>query len=254
MNLKMNYKILLLSILIILNSCNTVQTTKNSEIQINRDVFVSKGFTLVYSEKFTKDKIISSKLDDRSLLIFQKNLKKNTTVKITNLLNKKYLIAKVSKNSTYPSFYNSVISSRIKNELEIDDGEPYVEIKEIHNNSAFVAKKAKTFDEEKNVATKAPVEEIKIKSLSGNEVNEKKKTNIQFKYIIKIADFYFEKSALQMIQRIKNNTTVNNVQISKLTTTKFRVFVGPFDNLNSLKEQFNAINTLQFENIEIIKK
>ena len=76
MNLKMNYKILLLSILIILNSCNTVQTTKNSEIQINRDVFVSKGFTLVYSEKFTKDKIISSKLDDRSLLIFQKNLKK----------------------------------------------------------------------------------------------------------------------------------------------------------------------------------
>ncbi len=57
-----------------------------------------------------------------------------------------------------------------------------------------------------------------------------------------------------MIKKIKNNTTVNNVEITKLSSTKFRVFIGPFDNLNSLKEQFNAINTLQFENIEIIKK
>ncbi len=250
----MNYKFIILSLLIIFNSCTTVPSTKNSEISIDRNVFVSKGFTLVYSDKLKKSKIISNKLDNRSLLIFQKNLKKNTTVKITNLLNKKYIIAKVSKNSSYPSFYNSVISSRIKKELEIDDREPYVEIKEIHNNSAFIAKKAKTFDEEKNVAAKAPVEEIKIKSLSGKETNIKKKTNIKFKYIIKIADFYFEKSALEMIKKIKNNTTVNNVEITKLSSTKFRVFIGPFDNLNSLKEQFNAINTLQFENIEIIKK
>ena len=49
-------------------------------------------------------------------------------------------------------------------------------------------------------------------------------------------------------------TTENNIEITKLSATKFRVFIGPFDDLNSLKEQFNAINTLQFENIEIIKK
>ncbi len=250
----MNYKFILLSILIILNSCTTVSSTKNSEILISRDVFVSKGFTLVYTDKLKQDKIISNKLDDRGLLIFQKNLKKNTTVKITNLLNKKYIIAKVSKNSSYPNFYNSVISSRIKKELEIDDEEPYVEIKEVHNNSTFVAKKAKTFDEEKNVAAKAPVEEIEIKSLSENKIKKRKKTNKKFKYIIKIADFYFEKSALEMIQKIKDKTTVNNIEITKLSATKFRVFIGPFDDLNSLKEQFNAINTLQFENIEIIKK
>ena len=57
-----------------------------------------------------------------------------------------------------------------------------------------------------------------------------------------------------MIQKIKDKTTVNNIEITKLSATKFRVFIGPFDDLNSLKEQFNAINTLQFENIEIIKK
>ena len=54
--------------------------------------------------------------------------------------------------------------------------------------------------------------------------------------------------------RKKAYAFVNNIEITKLSATKFRVFIGPFDDLNSLKEQFNAINTLQFENIEIIKK
>ena len=31
----------------------------------------------------------------------------------------------------YPFFYNSVISQRISQELEIDELEPYIEIKEI---------------------------------------------------------------------------------------------------------------------------
>tara|TARA_Y100000590_G_scaffold366092_1_gene425274 strand:+ start:6 stop:758 length:753 start_codon:yes stop_codon:yes gene_type:complete len=250
----MNCRILFLFLIIILNSCAPVKQENDSAAPIYTDPFVSKGFTLVYSEILKKNKTVSSSLDNRSLLIFQKNLKKNTSVKITNLLNKKYLIAKVSKKSNYPNFYNSVISSRIKNELEIDEKEPYVEIKEINYNSAFVAKKAKTFDEEKNVATKAPVDEIEIKTLSGTNVKKKKITDSKFSYIIKIGDFYFEKSAVEMIQKIKKETTINKVNLTKLSATKFRVFIGPFDNLNSLKAQFNAINILQFENIEIIKK
>ena len=57
MNLKMNYKFIILSLLIIFNSCTTVPSTKNSEISIDRNVFVSKGFTLVYSDKLKKSKM-----------------------------------------------------------------------------------------------------------------------------------------------------------------------------------------------------
>ena len=184
----MNYKILFIFFTVILSSCAPFKQ-QDVDSSVYKDAFISKGFTLVYSEKLKKNNIISDKLDDRGLFIFQKNLKNNTSVKITNLLNDKYIIGKVSKNANYPNFYNSVISSRIKNELEIDENEPYVEIKEIHNNSSFVAKKAKTYDEEKNVATKAPVDEIKIKSLSGTDIKKKKTTNKIFSYIIKIGDF-----------------------------------------------------------------
>jgi len=209
---------------------------------------------LVYTEDLYKEKLVKGKIEDRSLTIFQKNLKKNTKVKITNLINSKYIIANVGKKIEYPYFYNSVISNRISKELEIDELEPYVEIKELLEGSSFIAKKAKTFDEEKNVASKAPIDDIQIKDLSNNkkvkpEVNIKK-----FSYIIKIADFYFEKSADQMKTRVLTETSIKKVNIKKLSKNKFRVYLGPFNNLNSLKKSFNAINVLQFDSIEIIKK
>ena len=172
----------------------------------------------------------------------------------TNLLNSRYLVAKVGKKTIYPYFYNSVISKRISDELAIDETEPYIEIKEIIEGSSFIAKKAKTYDEEKNVADKAPVEDILIKNLGENSKKQKEIKNIKFSYIIKIADFYFKKSAEEMKKRIYKETPVKKINISKLSDTKFRVFIGPYDNLNSLKKSFNAINVLEFDSIEIIKK
>ena len=46
----------------------------------------------------------------------------------------------------------------------------------------------------------------------------------------------------------------NSSNIEKLSSTNFRFLVGPYNNLNSLKKSFNAINVLEFDSIEIIKK
>ena len=80
-----------------------------------------------------KKRIVSKKIDQRSLIIFNNKLKKDTDIKITNLLNEKYLIAKVGKSSKYPIFYNSVISERIATELDIDPDQPYVRVETINS-------------------------------------------------------------------------------------------------------------------------
>ncbi len=36
------------------------------------DPFINKGFSLIYNDKFYDNKIISKKIDERSLVIFQK--------------------------------------------------------------------------------------------------------------------------------------------------------------------------------------
>ena len=153
--------------------------------------FSNRGFTLVFDESLKKNKIINKKIENRSLIVFQRNLKKNTNVKITNLLNNKSILAKVGVNSRYPNFYNSVISKRIFKELELDKGEPYIEIVTVSSNSTFLAKKSKMFDEEKVVADKAPVEGISISDLSKDKKKNKKiKDKSEFKYIIKIIYFF----------------------------------------------------------------
>ena len=250
----MPYKILAFLLFIIFNSCVTVPVEKKDISATPKSFFVSKGFTLVYNENLYKEKLLKRKIEDRSLTIFQKNLKKNTKVKITNLINSKYIIANVGKKVEYPYFYNSVISRRISKELELDILEPYIEIKEIIQGSSFIAKKAKTYDEEKNVAEKAPVEQIQIKELSDNSKKKIEINKEKFNYVIKIADFYFEKSADQMKSRISDETSIKDVNINKLSPTKFRVFLGPFEDLNSLKKSFNAVNILEFDTIEFIKK
>ena len=56
-----------------------------------------------------------------------------------------------------------------------------------------------------------------------------------------------------MQKRIKDELNLNSSKISKISNTNFRVYLGPFDNLESLKNAFDGITPLNFENIEIIK-
>ena len=76
-------------------------------------------------------------------------------------MNGKTIIAEViSNNVVFSDFYNSVITQRIVEELSLNLKEPYIDLVLISQNSTFIAKKAKTFAEEKNVAEKAPVDGI----------------------------------------------------------------------------------------------
>ena len=252
----MNYKIILFILtFFILAGCNQDIQNKNSIKFSPEQKYKNTGFTLVYNNKLRKEKKISKRIDNRALIIFHKNLKKDSFVKITNPLNQKTIIAKVISNKVkFPEFYNSVITMRIAEELTLNLNEPYIDLILISQNSTFIAKKAKTFDEEKNVAEKAPVDGIKIDIISDTKTKNKKiiKDSI-FKYSIKIADFYYKDSAETMINRIISETSITDPSIKKLSNTKYRVLLGPFNDIKKLEESFNNIKLLNFENLEILK-
>ena len=126
----MNYKKLIL--FLFLFSCTIPEKTEIKQNIIFDKTFSNTGFSLVYNKNLKKQKKISSSINEKSLIIFQKNLKENTPVKITNLENNKSVVAIVGVDAEYPSFYNSVISKRIALDLEIDSKEPYVEIKTLN--------------------------------------------------------------------------------------------------------------------------
>jgi hypothetical protein len=246
-------KLLILCCFILLNNCSATILTKNKSSGSLDNPFINKGFSLIYSNKLYDNKVISKKIDERSLVIFQKNLKINTIVKITNILNNKSIVGTVGSNADYPLFNNAVLSARIADEISLNEYEPYVEILEVLEDAVFVAKRAKTFEEEKKVANKAPVNNINISDLNIKETNTKNELSKKFSYEIKIADFYFNDTALLLVDRIVKDTTIKNAKIKKINEKKYRVYAGPFNNINSLQKSFNDISILEFENIEIIK-
>jgi len=251
----MNYKSILIVFFIFLVGCEQNNLKKDV---VNREImskYKNSGFTLVYDPVLKKEKKISKKIDNKSLFIFHKNLKKNSFVKITNPINQKTVIAEVISNKvSFSDFYNSVITSRIADELSLNLNEPYIDLVLISQNSTFIAKKAKTYNEEKKVAEKAPVDGIQIDNLGDvNQLkNEAKKDNI-FSYSIKIADFYYKDSAKNMSDRIIDETNITNPVIKTISNTKYRVLLGPFNDIKKLEDSFNEIKSLDFENIEILK-
>ena len=251
----MNFKkILFVLSILFLVSCNQFDKNNKSLVYISDQKYSNTGFALIYGDKLKKQKKISKKIDGRSLFIFHNKIKKNSFVKITNPANDKSIIAEViSNNVKFSDFYNSVITKRIAEEISLDPNEPYVDLVLISNNSTFVAKKAKTFEEEKKVAEKAPVDGITIDNLGKEKDKIIKIKKKKFIYSIKIADFYYIDSAENMINRIQDETNIKNSLIKKLSETKYRVLIGPFNDIKKLEKSFNEIKILNFENIEILK-
>ncbi len=230
----------------------TLETNKKEDL-INI-VYSNKGFALIYNED--EDNSLEYKLDNSSINILSPKLPNGTPVRITNIINGKSLITVVQNKTVLPIFYNSVISNRIVSELSINPDEPYIFIETINSNNLYVANDVKTFDEEKEVANKAPVEDIMIQNISIK--TEKKESNSEnfvtnFNYIIKFADFYFEDSAIMLKNRLFEEYNIENILIKKLSQNNFRVYKGPYKDFEKLKKGFLNIENLEFDSIEIIK-
>ena len=234
-----------------MSCCNQYDQKNSKKLEIKIDKkYRNSGFALIYNENLN-----IKKLEDRSLNIFHGNLKKRSLVKITNPNNGKSLIAEVKSNRVnFSKFYNSIISKRIAETLEVDPSEPFVELTLVTKDSTFVVQKARTFEEEKEVAEKAPIDGIKISNLNADN-NKKKKNSSKknFLYSIKIADFYYKKTAQLMINRIVTETSLKKPKIQELSKNNYRVLIGPFNDINLLKNSFEKMNSLYFENMEIIR-
>jgi len=248
----MNYKfyILLVSSLLLFSCDQSINNNLKKISFESENRYTNKGFALIYNT----DLLNIKELENRSLDIYHNSLKKRSIVKIINLENGKFLMAVVKSNKIeFSNFYNSILSPRIAQELELNHKEPYVQIILVAKNSTFIAKKAKTFDEEKIVAEKAPVDGIQINDLNETKVKKKKIKAKIFSYSIKVADFYYKDTALNMTTRIKNETSIHNLSIRELSKTKYRVLIGPFNDIKTLRDSFEKMNYFKFENLEIIK-
>ena len=247
--MKLN-KILIFPILIYLYSCAGYENNKALKVD-NKIYHTSSGFALVYEDSLYEDKIVNKKINSNDILVLHTTLKTNTPIRITNLSNSKYIDTKIYKRANYPKIFNVVISKKVAALLELDSENPLVEIIELKKNRTFIAKEGNTFEEEKNVANKAPVDEIKMNDLIQSDTMKNEKVTKKEKFIIVISDFYYRDSAVSLKKDLSKKITLDNIYIRKINNTKYRLLVGPFENFNALKTTYISLNNLGFESLNI---
>ena len=249
----MKKTILILIYTLLLNSCadyNVSKTKKDKE----KLYFSSKGFALIYEDSLYKQKVIRKKISNGNIQVMHNSLKVNTPVKIINPENSKIIETIIYKKTNYPIIFNAVISEKIATILELDSDNPYIELIEMKKNKKFIAKESNTFEEEKNVAEKAPVNEIEMDDLTLEKSKVEKKKLKRKKFILVVNDFYFEDSANNLKINLVEKTKMNNFSVKKINNNKYRLLVGPFENFNALKDTYISLNNLGFGNLDIYRE
>ena len=218
----------------------------------NRKPYNSTGFAYIYNDGDYEAKIISKKLVNSELQISHKDLRPGTLIKLINPKSKGYLVLKNSKKTKYPDFYKILISKAVAEKLNIDNELPIIEILEIKKNKSFIAEKAKIYQEEKKISSKAPVTSVVIANISKKKpVNlETIKENI---YIL-VASFYSNEAANILKLRITKevpNYDDDKLVIKKKSHKEFEVLSGPYKSINLLKNDYIVLKNFGFEELDI---
>ena len=245
--------ILFLILSLQLYACADSQRVKTI-IDKEKHYFSSSGFALVFENNLYVQKVVNRKLNNDHIVVMHSVLKRGTPVKIINPENSKIVETKIDKKANYPKIFNVVISKKVASILELNIDNPYVEIIEVKKNRTFIAKESNTFEEEKKVADKAPVEKIKMNILTNDETKIKEKLVREYNYILIINDFYYLDSAHNLKKELSKKIKTDNFKIKKINNKKYRLYAGPFKNFNALKTTYISLNDLGFENLNIYKE
>lgn len=228
-------------------SCSTHYTKLD-----NRKPYNSTGFAYIYNEYDYVNKKLKKKLNNELLQISHKDLKAGTLIKLINPKSKETLVLKNFKNIQYPDFYKIIITKPVAIKLNINEELPLIEVLEIKKNKSFIAEKAKIFQEEKKISSKAPVTSVKIANISKKKANIEK-INSNNIYIF-IASFYTNEAANLLKQRIITEIPkydVNKLKIKKKNSKEFEVLSGPYKSINLLKNDYIDIKIFGFEELDI---
>ena len=240
----MKYSFLIFCLL--LSSCETINTNKYEKSVLN-----SKGFAYIYSSKDYENKVIKKKINSDDMIIGHNSIKRGVLLKITNPNNGKNIILKNSFRLDYPDFYKILITESISKKIGLNENFPYVEVDEIKKNKSFVAKKAETHDEEKQLQVKAPVEKIKINNISKSIT---KKSIKEPQFVIILGNFYSLESAKLLKKRVKTDSELlknKKISIIKKNKHNFEVFLGPYKTIKMIKNDYIALKKIDFDEVDV---
>ena len=219
---------------------------------ITKKNYTSKGFAYIYNDLDYEEKIIKGKMNNNIMQISHQNLRTGALIKVINPKNKESVVLKNVKRIKYPNFYKILITEPVAQKLKLNLDLPLLEIIEIKKNKSFVAEKAKIYNEERKIPSKAPVDSVVISNISKNK--SKKTIKKPEKIFVHIASFYSIETARFLVKRITDELVeldVKKLKIRKINNKETQVILGPYTSVNLLKNDYIKLQKFGFEELDI---
>ena len=230
-------------------SCSSHLTTLNK-----KQPYVAKGLAYIYNDNDFNKKIIKGKLNNNIMQISHQYLKTGTLLKISNPKNKETIVLKNLKRVQYPDFYKILITRPVAEKLDLNTELPILELIEIKKNKSFIAEKAKIYNEEKKISSKAPVATVQISNISKDKSKENKSKKSYDKIFIHIATFYSINTAKFLKERIIKEVSSldqKKLKIKIINSKETQVILGPYTSVNLLKNDYIRLRNYGFEELDI---
>ena len=214
--------------------------------------YSSKGIAYIYNDYDFNEKIIKGRMNNDKIQISHQNLRTGTLIKIINPKNNETLVIKNIKRIKYPDFYKILITKPVAEKLNLDPNLPLLEIVEVKKNKSFVAEKAKIYNEEKKIPSRAPITSVQISNISKNK--SKITTDEAEEIFIHVASFYSFDTAKFLEKRIKNEVKdleIKKLKVKKINSKETQVILGPYNSINLLKNDYIKLQNFGFEELNI---
>ena len=171
-------------------------------------------------------------------------LPSGTLVRVVNHQNNKSIVIRTSAQSPKLSSRIIFIPKKIYKKINLNEDLPFVRVISLRENKKFIAKKAKTYEEEKRVKGKINFNKVEIVNLNDNSDNEKK-------IYINYGPFYFQTYADGLYKILTLNLKNTKILFKDYKPKKHIISIGPIRNLKEYDELHKNLGALGLIGYEV---
>jgi len=196
-----------------------------------------------------------------------------SNVRVTNVENRRSMIVRVNHRGAYSNTNIIELSDVVFNKLDLKDDGNLIKIRLISDNETFVLGEAKTYNAEKKILSSAPINGVSIINIDSDNPTEnlenieisinddvnldgfKLETDIINKNIyIHVATLLFRKNADVLLSNLSSIKKVGIVRLMVNGKNRFKVIIGPFEDLTELNRVLKIDTIQQYEDLSIFLK
>ena len=159
------------------------------------------------------------------------HLQKDSLIKITNKNNKISKVYKVDEQLKSTDSRVIYLPEIVYDEISLNKEFPLILVQSMRENKSFIAKKAKTFDEEKKINKKVKIETIEVLKIDNEKVITKK-------IFLDFGPFYYKTYSETLFRLLSLNIKNKKLIYKDYAPKNHIISIGPLKNLTEYDNMY----------------